>query len=246
MSSNTCCARAFSTGTAARSRPSTSRAKPLTTWPGASGNWSLPSRMRLLGLKKTICTRVSAAPPATSTSTCSEASRTGCSAPCTCSIGARQVETGGVTETGNGAEIGGAVWAKARAPVMQAAPTTARACRRAARKRTMDGMARSPDAAAHERAAGQRVKRGGVRFGVKAADERRKRKMRDPDGPRMNVLRFADLVAAGQAAQRRVFIRADLNVPQDHSPEAAAASPKTPGSAPRCRASRWRSAPARR
>src|SRR4029078_834327 len=39
----------------------------------------------------------------------------------------------------------------------------------------------------------------------------------DPDGPRMNVLRFADLVAAGQAAQRRVFIRADLNVPQDHS-----------------------------
>ena len=35
----------------------------------------------------------------------------------------------------------------------------------------------------------------------------------------MNVLRFADLVAAGQAAQRRVFIRADLNVPQDHSPE---------------------------
>jgi phosphoglycerate kinase len=39
--------------------------------------------------------------------------------------------------------------------------------------------------------------------------------MRDPDGPRMNVLRFADLVAAGQAAQRRVFIRADLNVPQD-------------------------------
>jgi len=43
--------------------------------------------------------------------------------------------------------------------------------------------------------------------------------MRDPDDPRMNVLRFADLVAAGQAAQRRVFIRADLNVPQDHSPE---------------------------
>jgi len=39
--------------------------------------------------------------------------------------------------------------------------------------------------------------------------------MRDPDGPRMNVLRFADLVAAGKAAQRRIFIRADLNVPQD-------------------------------
>ncbi|MEO8312814.1 MAG: phosphoglycerate kinase, partial [Caldimonas sp.] len=31
----------------------------------------------------------------------------------------------------------------------------------------------------------------------------------------MNVLRFADLVAAGRAARRRVFIRADLNVPQD-------------------------------
>ena len=31
----------------------------------------------------------------------------------------------------------------------------------------------------------------------------------------MNVLRFADLVAAGRVAGRRVFIRADLNVPQD-------------------------------
>ncbi len=31
----------------------------------------------------------------------------------------------------------------------------------------------------------------------------------------MNVLRFADLVAAGRVAKRRVFIRADLNVPQD-------------------------------
>ena len=31
----------------------------------------------------------------------------------------------------------------------------------------------------------------------------------------MNVLRFADLVAAGRASGRRVFIRADLNVPQD-------------------------------
>jgi phosphoglycerate kinase len=33
----------------------------------------------------------------------------------------------------------------------------------------------------------------------------------------MNVLRFADLVAAGRVAGRRVFIRADLNVPQDNS-----------------------------
>jgi phosphoglycerate kinase len=31
----------------------------------------------------------------------------------------------------------------------------------------------------------------------------------------MNVLRFADLLAAGKVARRRVFIRADLNVPQD-------------------------------
>ncbi|MDE2456569.1 MAG: phosphoglycerate kinase [Burkholderiales bacterium] len=31
----------------------------------------------------------------------------------------------------------------------------------------------------------------------------------------MNVLRFSDLVAAGRVAGKRVFIRADLNVPQD-------------------------------
>jgi phosphoglycerate kinase len=31
----------------------------------------------------------------------------------------------------------------------------------------------------------------------------------------MNVLRFSDLIANGQVAGRRVFIRADLNVPQD-------------------------------
>ncbi|MFN9745767.1 MAG: phosphoglycerate kinase [Betaproteobacteria bacterium] len=35
----------------------------------------------------------------------------------------------------------------------------------------------------------------------------------------MNVIRLADLVAAGRVKGRRVFIRADLNVPQDHSPE---------------------------
>ncbi|HEY6512080.1 MAG TPA: phosphoglycerate kinase [Burkholderiaceae bacterium] len=33
----------------------------------------------------------------------------------------------------------------------------------------------------------------------------------------MNILRFQDLVAQGQVAGRRVFIRADLNVPQDDS-----------------------------
>ena len=31
----------------------------------------------------------------------------------------------------------------------------------------------------------------------------------------MNVLRFSDLVANGRAAGRRIFIRADLNVPLD-------------------------------
>jgi phosphoglycerate kinase len=35
----------------------------------------------------------------------------------------------------------------------------------------------------------------------------------------MNILRFDDLVAQGQVTGKRVFIRADLNVPQDHSPE---------------------------
>ena len=35
----------------------------------------------------------------------------------------------------------------------------------------------------------------------------------------MNVLRFSDLIAQGKVAGRRVFIRADLNVPQDHSAE---------------------------
>jgi len=35
--------------------------------------------------------------------------------------------------------------------------------------------------------------------------------------PNMNVLRFADLCAQGKATGQRVFIRADLNVPQDAS-----------------------------
>jgi phosphoglycerate kinase len=35
----------------------------------------------------------------------------------------------------------------------------------------------------------------------------------------MNVIRFTDLIAQGRVAGKRVFIRADLNVPQDHSPE---------------------------
>jgi phosphoglycerate kinase len=35
----------------------------------------------------------------------------------------------------------------------------------------------------------------------------------------LKVLRFSDLVAQGQVQGKRVFIRADLNVPQDHSEE---------------------------
>ena len=35
----------------------------------------------------------------------------------------------------------------------------------------------------------------------------------------MNVLRLSDLITQGRVAGQRVFIRADLNVPQDHSPE---------------------------
>ena len=31
----------------------------------------------------------------------------------------------------------------------------------------------------------------------------------------MNIIRFSDLCASGQVNQRRVFIRADMNVPQD-------------------------------
>ena len=31
----------------------------------------------------------------------------------------------------------------------------------------------------------------------------------------MNVLRFSDLISQGRVAGKRVFIRADLNVPQD-------------------------------
>ena len=35
----------------------------------------------------------------------------------------------------------------------------------------------------------------------------------------MKVLRLVDLIAQGRVAGQRVFIRADLNVPQDHTPE---------------------------
>ena len=35
----------------------------------------------------------------------------------------------------------------------------------------------------------------------------------------MNVIRLSDLIAQGRVKGQRVFIRADLNVPQDHSPQ---------------------------
>ena len=50
---------------------------------------------------------VCAAPPLTSTSTCSDASRIGCSAPCTCSTGGRQI--GGTTGAATGCETGGEI-----------------------------------------------------------------------------------------------------------------------------------------
>src|SRR6185369_8774841 len=62
-------------------------------------------------------------------------------------------------------------------------------------------------------AAGLGVERASRADGVNRSSGRGDRRMRDP--LRMNVLRFADLVAAGRAAGRRVFIRADLNVSQD-------------------------------
>jgi 3-phosphoglycerate kinase len=57
----------------------------------------------------------------------------------------------------------------------------------------------------------------------------------------MKVLRFSDIASKGLAAGKRVFIRADLNVPQDIPRGVAAALPRTLAFAPRCRASGWRS-----
>ncbi len=53
----------------------------------------------------------------------------------------------------------------------------------------------------------------------------------------MNVIRFTDLCAQGKAAGQRVFIRADLNVPQDDAGNITEAR----ACAPRCLASSWRS-----
>ena len=63
ISSNISRPRALSTGTAGRITPSISSAKAVICWPSASGNCTLPSSWRRLGLKKTILTVVSAMPP---------------------------------------------------------------------------------------------------------------------------------------------------------------------------------------
>ena len=60
------------------------------------------------------------------------------------------------------------------------------------------------------------VKRAAAAFGVKRGREKANRKMGHLS-PTMNALRFTDLVATGSLKGRRVFIRADLNVPQDDS-----------------------------
>ena len=53
----------------------------------------------------------------------------------------------------------------------------------------------------------------------------------------MNVLRFADMVKSGAVANKRVFIRADLTVPQDAS-GAITEDTRVRASVP---TSRWRS-----
>ncbi len=56
------------------------------------------------------------------------------------------------------------------------------------------------------------------------------------------VLRLSDLIAEGKVSGKRVFIRADLNVPQD---DQGNITEDTRVSAPRCRLSstRWTQAP---
>ena len=80
IASNTCRPRSFGTGTASRSCPSISRAKPLICWPSASGNCSSPSITRRLGLWKTSSIRVWAIPACTSPSMLACRSSIGCSA----------------------------------------------------------------------------------------------------------------------------------------------------------------------
>jgi phosphoglycerate kinase len=63
------------------------------------------------------------------------------------------------------------------------------------------------------------VKRAARGFGVKTRERQSAYVKSAGFAYRMNVLRFTDLVAAGKVAGKRVFVRADLNVPQDHSLE---------------------------
>ena len=51
----------------------------------------------------------------------------------------------------------------------------------------------------------------------------------------MNVIRLSDIIAKGQVKGKRVFIRADLYVPQDDTGNI----PKTPAFAPPFRVFKW-------
>ena len=137
--------------------------------------------------------------------------RTGCSAPATRSIGARQ-PTAARRQRRRRLRR-----ARSRRPSRRRRRGRGAAAWRQESERSA-GMARSPtDGQAVMRGRTRGVKRARARIRgetavllrgahVKCATFRRLR---------MNVLRFADLVAAGPLAGQRVFIRADLNVPQD-------------------------------
>ena len=62
----------------------------------------------------------------------------------------------------------------------------------------------------------------------------------------MNVLRLSDLIAQGRVKGQRVFIRADLNVPQDHSAEGHGRITEDTRIRASVCASAWRWMPARR
>ena len=68
--------------------------------------------------------------------------------------------------------------------------------------------------------AASNVKRAAPCFGVKSpAVPEPPPKIAALRPTRMSFLRFTDLAASGALQGKRVFVRADLNVPQDHSPE---------------------------
>jgi len=120
-SSNTAWPRAFSTGTASRSLPSKSIAKPVISWPSSSGNCSSPSSWRAFGLKNTSSTEVCASRPATWVVMATDSSRMGISAPCTTRRGGGRTNncgglagSGALTRDGRGGEAGRTGAANAR------------------------------------------------------------------------------------------------------------------------------------